>query len=279
MSKAMQLKARIKNLASKNHIPAQAVLQNFMLERLLERISRSKYKDMFIIKGGLLIASLVGINSRTTMDMDATLRGYPLSEQAIQVALMDICDIQLEDNVILVLDYIIPIRADDEYGGFRAAIIANYESISTPLKVDITTGDVITPGAIQYTFHSSFENKIIEVWAYNIETILAEKVETILRRSVLNTRPRDFYDVYIITKTMQQDINKEILRTAFYATCEKRMSLAAFQDHKKILLALRSDAILNQRWDGYCRENYYANGIAYDEVIGALTDIINIVQL
>ena len=213
------------------------------------------------------------------MDMDATLRGYPLSEQAIQVALMDICDIQLEDNVILVLDYIIPIRADDEYGGFRAAIIANYESISTPLKVDITTGDVITPGAIQYTFHSSFENKIIEVWAYNIETILAEKVETILRRSVLNTRPRDFYDVYIITKTMQQDINKEILRTAFYATCEKRMSLAAFQDHKKILLALRSDAIMNQRWDGYSRENYYANGIAYDEIIGALTDIINIVQL
>jgi predicted nucleotidyltransferase component of viral defense system len=279
MNKAMQLKARIKNLALKNHIPAQAVLQNFMLERLLERISRSKYKDMLIIKGGMLIASLVGINSRTTMDMDATLQGYPLSEQTIQVALMEICDIQLDDDVALVLDYIVPIRTDDEYGGYRAAIIANYESIRTPLKIDITTGDVITPDAIQYTFHSNFEDKTIEIWAYNIETILAEKVETILRRSVLNTRPRDFYDIYIIMKTMQPEINKEIFRTALYATCKKRMSLTAMQDRETILLALQSDAIMNQRWDGYCKDNYYANGIAYDEVIGALADIVKNVRL
>jgi predicted nucleotidyltransferase component of viral defense system len=179
MSKAMQLKARIKNLASKNRVPAQAVLQNFMLERLLERISLSKYKDMVILKGGMLIASLVGINSRTTMDMDATLRGYPLTEKAIQAALSEICAIPLGDEVILELDHIAPIREDDEYGGFRVAIIAKYESINTPLKIDITTGDIITPDAIRYAFHSNFENKNIEVWAYNVETILAEKVETI----------------------------------------------------------------------------------------------------
>jgi predicted nucleotidyltransferase component of viral defense system len=270
MSKAMQLKAKIKNLALKNHIPAQAVLQNFMLYRLLERISLSKYKDMVILKGGMLIASMVGINSRTTMDMDATLRGYPLTEKAIQSALSEICAIPLGDDVTLELDHIVPIREDDEYGGFRVAIIAKFESINTPLKVDITTGDIITPDAIRYAFHSNFENKKIEVWAYNVETILAEKVETILRRSVLNTRPRDFYDFYIIMKTQGQAINKRIFISALHATSEKRMSLGALQDKDKILLTIKSDPIMKQRWDRYCKENYYANGIDFDEVIKVL---------
>jgi len=275
MSKAMQLKAKIKNLALANHIPAQAVLQNFMLERLLERIALSKFKDMVILKGGMLIASMVGINSRTTMDMDATLRGFPLSEESIRAALSDICAIQLDDNVTLVLDHIEPIREDDEYGGFRVAIIAKYELINTPLKIDVTAGDIITPDAIRYAFHSNFENKNIEVWAYNVETILAEKIETILRRSVLNTQPRDFYDVYIIMKTQRQAINKRVFVSALSATSKKRMSLDAVQDKDKILLTIKSDPIMRQRWDRYCKENYYANGIDFDEVIEVLIDIIN----
>ena len=275
MSKAMQLKAKIKNLALKNHVPAQAVLQNFMLERLLERISLSKYKDMVILKGGMLIASMVGISSRTTMDMDATLRGYPLTEKAIQEALSEICAIPLGDEVSLELDHITPIREDDDYGGFRVAIIAKYESINTPLKIDITTGDIITPDAIRYAFQSNFENKKIEVWAYNIETILAEKVETILRRSVLNTRPRDFYDVYIIMKTQQRAVNKKTFITAMVATSEKRMSLGTLQDKDKILLTIKTDPIMRQRWDRYCKDNFYANGIEFDEVIEVLIDILN----
>ncbi len=222
MSKAMQLKAQIKKLALINHIPAQAVLQNFMLERLLERMSISKYKDMVVLKGGMLIASMVGINSRTTMDMDATLRGYPLSEETIRDAFIDICAINLDDEIILVLGGVTPIRDNDEYGGYRVAINAKYETINTPLKVDITTGDIITPDAIRYDLHSNFDNKLIEIWAYNSETILAEKVETILRRSVLNTRPRDFYDVYIIMKTRRPTINKKVFRTALNATSEKK---------------------------------------------------------
>jgi predicted nucleotidyltransferase component of viral defense system len=273
MSKTMQLKDRIKNLALKNHVPAQAVLQNFMLERVLERISRSKYKDMLILKGGMLIASMVGIHNRTTMDMDATLRGYPLSEETLRESLSEICAIQLDDGVALVLDHIIPIREDDEYGGYRAAIIARYESINTPLKIDITTGDIITPDAIRYSFHSNFEDKLIKVWAYNIETILAEKVETILRRSVLNTRPRDFYDVYIIMKTQRKAINKKIFKRALNATSEKRGSLLAVQDKEQILRTIQSDAIMRQRWDRYCKENYYAKDIGFDEVIGILIDI------
>ena len=275
MSKAMQLKAKIKNLALKNHVPAQAVLQNFMLERLLERISLSKYKDMVILKGGMLIASMVGISSRTTMDMDATLRGYPLTEKAIQEALSEICAIPLGDEVSLELDHITPIREDDDYGGFRVAIIAKYESINTPLKIDITTGDIITPEAIRYAFQSNFEDKKIEVWAYNIETILAEKVETILRRSVLNTRPRDYYDVYIIMKTQRRAINKNLFRTALNATAHKRTSLAALRDQDIILQSIQTDTIMRQRWERYCKENYYANGIEFDVVIGILKELIS----
>jgi predicted nucleotidyltransferase component of viral defense system len=276
MSKAMQLKDRIKNMALKNRVPAQAVLQNFMLERLLERISRSKYKDMLILKGGMLIASIVGISNRTTMDMDATLRGYPLSEETLRESLSEICAIQLDDEVTLVLDHIIPIREDDEYGGYRVAIIARYESINTPLKIDITTGDIITPDAIRYTFHSNFEDKLIKVWAYNIETILAEKVETILRRSVLNTRPRDFYDVYIIMKTQRRAIRKKVFITALNATSEKRGSLSAINNKDEILGTIQSDAVMRQRWERYCKENYYAKGIAFDDVIGSMIELLNL---
>ena len=275
MSKGMQLKDKIKNLALKNHVPAQAVLQTFMLERLLERISLSKYKDMLILKGGMLIASMVGINNRTTMDMDASLRGYPLSEETIREAFLEICAMHLDDDITLVLDHIVPIREDEEYGGYRVAIIAKYESINTPLKIDITAGDIITPDAIRYTFHSNFEDKLIEVWAYNIETILAEKVETILRRSVLNTRPRDFYDVNIIIKTQGKAVKKKIFITALNATSQKRGSLLALQNKETILRTIQSDTIMRQRWDRYCRENYYAKGIAFDDVIGILIDIVN----
>lgn len=275
MNKAMRLKAIIKNLAVKSHIPAQAVLQNFMLERLLERIALSKFKDQIVIKGGLLIASMVGISSRTTMDMDATLRSYPLSETTIREAFETICAMALEDDVTLVLDHIEPIREDDEYGGFRVAIIARYESINTPLKIDLTTGDVITPEAIRYAFRSNFEDKTIEVWAYNPETILAEKVETILRRSVLNTRPRDFYDVYILLRAQPQAINRETFKKALRATLEKRMSMPALQDKDKIVQAIQSNATMRQHWDRYCKENFYAKGITFDEVIGVLNNLLN----
>ncbi len=274
MSKAMQLKDQIKNIAFKNHVPAQAVLQNFMLERLLERISISKYKDKVVLKGGMLIAAMVGIGSRTTMDMDATLRGYPLSEETIRAAFAEICAIQLEDEVTLALNQVTPIRDQDEYGGYRVSIIATYETINTPLKIDVTTGDIITPEAIRYSLYSNFENKRIEIWAYNSETILAEKVETILRRSVLNTRPRDFYDVYILIKTLRPAIHKKVFRTALNATSEKRGSLAALQDKEKILRTIQSDAIIRQRWERYCKDNYYAKGINFDDVMEILIDII-----
>lgn len=275
MNRAMQLKDNIKNLASKNHIPAQAVLQNFMLERLLERISVSKYKETFVLKGGMLIASMVGISNRTTMDMDATLRDYPLSEDNIREIFSGICAIQLNDEVVLSLDHILPIQEEDEYGGYRVAIVARYETINTPLKIDITTGDVITPRAVRYEYHSILSNKRIKVWAYNLETVLAEKVETILRRSVLNTRPRDFYDVYILVKTKRQEINVKTFIVALRATSERRGSLQALQSKDRILGTIQTDSIMRQRWGRYCKENYYAEGIEFDDVIRTTIELLS----
>lgn len=274
MTKTTRFKDKIKNIALKNHVPAQAVLQNFMMERLLERISISKHKDHFILKGGMLIASVVGITNRTTMDMDATLRGFPLTEESIRQALAEICVISVYDEITFLLNQVVPIRDQDEYGGYRASITARYEAISTPLKIDITTGDVITPAAIRYMFCSSFEDKVIDVWAYNLETILAEKVETILRRSVLNTRPRDFYDVYVIMKTNQDGIRKEIFYRALKATCDHRGSLSMLQNASNILDSIRSDDGMQSRWDRYCNDHYYAQGINFDDVLAILPDII-----
>ncbi len=275
MNKAMQLKDRIKNLALKNHIPAQAVLQNFMLERLLERISVSKYREAFILKGGMLIASMVGVANRTTMDMDATLRNQVLSEETVREACSEICAVPLEDGTTFTLDHILPIREEDEYGGYRVAVLAKYESINTPLKIDITTGDVITPRAVRYEYHSLFSDKQIKIWAYNLETILAEKVETILRRSVLNTRPRDFYDVYILVKTQHQEIKAKTFAAALNATSERRGSVHAVQEKDRILEIIRTDPTMRQRWSRYCKDNEYARGIDFDAVIGVMIDILN----
>lgn len=274
MTNAMQFKARIKSLALKNRVPAQAVLQNFMMERLLERIALSRYKNKIVLKGGMLIASMVGIGSRTTMDMDATLKGFTLTEEAIRSAFEEICVIPCDDEVSLVLDHVAPIRDDDEYGGFRAAIVAQYGSIRTPLKVDITTGDVITPDAVRYCFPSSFEEKQIEVWAYPIETILAEKVETILRRSVLNTRLRDFYDVYILLKTHGDAVDKAVFVTALQNTAKKRGSLVAIQDWERIIRGIQADAIMQQRWEQYRKTYRYAREIEFAEVIEAVEEIL-----
>ena len=195
--KAMSLKAKIRNLARKKDMSAQVVLQNYMFERFLERLSKSKYKDKFILKGGMLIAALVGIDNRATMDMDATIKNYPINVESLTKAINDICSIVIDDDVSFSFSGIEAIRDDEAYGGYRVSITSEYDTITTPMQIDITTGDAITPKEILYVFKMIFEEGSFGVWAYNIETVLAEKVETILRRGELNTRPRDFYDVYI----------------------------------------------------------------------------------
>ena len=271
MKEAMRLKAQIKAMSLQIRIPANAVLQNYMLERLLERISLSSLRDKIIIKGGLLIAAMVGIGSRTTMDMDTTFKDYPLTEPAIRMAMDEICQIAVNDGVSFTMNSIEPIRADDEYGGFRISLMSAYDSINVPLKVDITTDDAITPREIRYSFPTMFENRTIELWTYNVETVLAEKFETILRRGILNTRPRDFYDVYILMQTQQ--IDSSLLSRAIRATAQKRGSLSAMADKGAIINTIRNDGTMQQRWATYCREYPYADGINFNSVLDVLEQL------
>lgn len=212
MKNAMQLKAKIKNIAKEKNISAQLVMQNFMMERLLERISLSSYQNHFILKGGFLIASMVGLDTRATRDMDATIKGLPVSEQTVKNMFLEICKIELQDDVTFNFLSIGEIREGDEYGGFRVALSANFSPMAVPLKLDITTGDKITPSEITYDYKLLIDDRSIKILAYNLETVLAEKLETIISRSDQNTRPRDFYDVYVLKNLQNHNLDFEILK-------------------------------------------------------------------
>ena len=224
MKNAMQLKALLKNMAKQKNISAQLVLQNYMLERLLERVSVSKYHDNFILKGGFLIAAMVGLDTRATMDMDATLKGYPVNEETVQKMFEEICAIELNDDVTFTFRQIGEIREGDEYTGYRVALTADYPPMAVPLKLDITTGDKITPKEIEYSFKLLLEDRSISILAYNLETILAEKLETVISRSDQNTRPRDYYDIYVLMKLQSHNVVLSSLKDALAATCNKRGS-------------------------------------------------------
>lgn len=273
----MSLKAKIRNIAKKKDMSAQVVLQNYMFERFLERLSKSEYKDKFILKGGMLIASIVGIESRSTMDMDTTIKNYPINSDSLEKAINDICVIDIDDDVIFSFSGIEPIRDDDAYGGFKLSIQADYDTIITPMHLDITTGDAITSKEVLYLYKTIFKEDTIGVWAYNIETILAEKVETILRRGELNTRPRDFYDVYILTHT--QNYNDSIFKEALTKTVEHRETTHIFNDIQKRVGSIERSETLERRWLKYTKDYRYAKSISYKEVIKALKILPSQIQV
>jgi len=272
-SRGMSLKGRINNYAKKNGIAAQVVLQNYMFERFLERLSRSEYQQKFVIKGGLLVTAIVGIDTRTTMDLDTTLRNLPLTESQIQEAITAICSMPVNDEVSFQIVSIEPIRKDDVYGGYRVRLDAAYDTVLTPLSIDISTGDVITPNPVEYELQGMFNKELtISLWGYNIETVLAEKVETILRRGTLSTRPRDFYDVYILEKT--QTYKPKLFREALQATAEHRGSIEILKDTDSIISRLESSEDLKQQWRRYQRQFPYAAQIDYDVLINSLYRIL-----
>ena len=270
--KSMSLKAKIRNLANKKDMSAQVVLQNYMFERFLERLSKSTYKDKFILKGGILIAALVGIDNRATMDMDATIKNYPINVESLTNAINEICSIIIDDDVSFSLSGIEAIRDDDAYGGYRVSIVLKYDTITTPIKIDITTGDVITPKEILYVFKMLFEEGGFSVWAYNTETVLAEKVETILRRGELNTRPRDFYDVYILTKT--QSLDYSVFVKALKSTATHRETTHIFDNMGSRLEEISHSEALKSRWLKYTKDYRYADGITYEDVLDVIRELI-----
>ena len=273
-SKAMSLKGKIKNYAKSNNINAQVVLQNYMFERLLNRLSVSEYKDKFVVKGGMLIAAIVGLDTRSTMDLDATLRNLPLTEERLNEAIRSICAIDLNDDVVFEVKTIDSIRQDDIYGGYRVRLDAIYDTIVTPLSIDISTGDVITPEAVKYEFSGMFDETVcISLWGYNIETVIAEKVETILRRGVFSTRPRDYYDIYILGTTQEYDV--EILKEALKATAKHRGSTEQIADVVGIMKQISESKDLKDTWEKYRKKYSYASDISYDQVLKVLKIIVS----
>ena len=269
---AMSLKAQIKNIAKNKNIKTQVLLQNYMFERFLERLSLSEHKDKFILKGGVLVAALVGMDARSTMDLDATVRGLPLTEENILRTISAICTIPVNDGVNLNIKTVSQIRADDVYGGYRVKIDAIYDTIEVPFSVDISTNDVITPQPVKHTFQGILDNdKQIELWVYNIETIMAEKIETTLRRNVLNTRPRDLYDIYILSTT--QNFNSEVLKQAVSATAEHRGTTEQISNIDELLEIISNSTDLRQMWEKYRKEFNYASDISYEEAINALRNV------
>ena len=273
MSNAMRLKAKIRNIAKQKNIPAQVILQNYMFERLLVCLSASAYKEKFVLKGGLLVAAIVGLDNRATMDLDTTLKNLPLTPEAIRSALEQVCAIPFDDGVVFEIGAISPIREDDIYGGYRVMLRARFDTLLTPLSIDVSTGDAIAPHAVQYNFSEIFDGeRSYELWAYNIETVMAEKVETILRRGVFNTRPRDFYDAYILTTT--QKFDPSVFADALRATANHRGTTEQIADVPEILRNLEESPELRAMWEKYRKQFAYAANITYDQIMDILKILV-----
>ena len=272
MSNAMSLKAKIRNIAKAKNIPAQVILQNYMFERLLVRLAQSEYREKFVLKGGMLVAAIVGLDNRATMDLDTTLKNLPLTPETIRAALEQICSIPSDDEVSFTIGSISPIREDDVYGGYRVMLDARYDTILAPLSIDVSTGDAITPHAVEFSFNEIFDDsKSFRLWAYNIETVLAEKVETILRRTVFNTRPRDFYDAYILATTQKYD--KALFRQAMAATARHRGTAEQIVDVDGILADITESTALRSMWEKYRRQFAYAKEITFEMILAVLDEL------
>ena len=274
----MQLKAFIKKKAAEKNISAQLVMQNYMLERLLERISLSKYKHNFILKGGFLISAIVGLDTRATMDLDTTIKGFTLTHESIREIFGEICAVEITDDVKFELVDISDIREGDDYPGIRAHLKANYPPISVPLTVDVTTGDVITPREIEYTFSLLFDDRTISILAYNLETVLAEKIETVLSRSIANTRPRDFYDIHILYALRGAECNAKTLLQALERTADKRGSRKVLEVYPDIIAEIRASEQLRGFWKKYQRDFDYAKDISFDDACDTVQRIMELVS-
>lgn len=268
------IKGKIRSLAEKKNLKSQEVLQIYFFERFLERLSKSNYKNNFVIKGGFLISSLIGIENRTTMDMDTTIKGIPLKEEKIKEIVDEIININVDDGIKFEIKDISYIREEDEYENFRISLIANVGKTKNPMKLDLTTGDAITPREIEYIYPCIFNKEDIKIMAYPLETILAEKYETIIRRNITTTRMRDFYDLYTLYKLKKDEIDYKILKEAIERTSKKRGSQEIMKDYEEIIEDIKDDSYLRSLWEVYLSENKYIGDLSFDKVV----DVVRIVS-
>ena len=273
-----KLKGKIKSFSEKNNLKAQEVLQMYFFERFLTRLEKSKYRANFIIKGGFLISSIIGIQNRTTMDIDTTIKGLPVKEEIIKEIILEILNIEVNDEIEFVLGKIENIREISEYENYRLHLTANFEKIKNPLKIDITTGDVIIPSEIEYSYETIFKEKL-NILVYSLETLIAEKYETIIKRNITTTRLRDFYDIYMIFKLKNDKIDVNNLKQSIWETAKNRNSMEEILESKEILEDIKNDEYLNKQWNIYKKENKYVDNIQFSEILELLNKISDIIQV
>lgn len=270
-----QIKGRIKSVAKQNNADARTLMRIYMMERFLERLAQSEYRDNFIIKGGILVTAMIGVAHRSTMDIDTSMKNLNLSAEDALRVVNQVKDIDLDDGVSFDVKDVSNIMDEMEYPGIRVTMNANVGRLITPLKIDISTGDVITPRAIEFNYDLLLEDRSISLWSYNLETILAEKLQTVLARDILNTRMRDFYDIRMLLDTYEDKVNKVVLKDAFAATCNKRGTDHLQEQAEEIIKIIEADEQLQVLWRAYQKKYSYAAEIDYASVINGVRKLMN----
>jgi len=278
MKTAEQIKGAIRNISKEKGVNPNSLLQMCLFEGILEKLSKSKYRENFILKGGLLISSLIGVDMRSTMDMDTTIKGIPVNEETITRIINEILDIEIDLEISYKLIKLTPIRNADIYEDFSASIECKFGKINTKLNIDITTGDVITPREIKYSYSRILEEGTIPIITYTIETILAEKFETISSRNITTTRARDFYDLYMLYKLYKSKIDRNVLKEAITLTSQHRNSFSLVLQYKEIVKLFYQSNSLKNLWDKYIQNNPYANKISFDDTISIYEEIGSILE-
>lgn len=270
-----QIKGRIKSVAKQNNADARTLMRIYMMERFLERLGQSEYRDNFIIKGGILVTAMIGVAHRSTMDIDTSMKNLNLSAEDALRVVNQVKDIDLDDGVSFEVKDVSNIMDEMEYPGIRVTMNANVGRLITPLKIDISTGDVITPRAIEFNYDLLLEDRSISLWSYNLETILAEKLQTVLARGILNTRMRDFYDIRMLLDTYEDKVNKAVLKDAFAATCKKRGTDHLQEQAEEIIKIIEADEQLRVLWRAYQKKYSYAAEIDYASVISGVRKLMD----
>ena len=270
-----QIKGRIKSIAKQNNADARTLMRIYMMERFLERLAQSEYRDNFIIKGGILVTAMIGVAHRSTMDIDTSMKNLNLSAEDALRVVNQVKDIDLDDGVSFDVKDVSNIMDEMEYPGIRVTMNANVGRLITPLKIDISTGDVITPRAIEFNYDLLLEDRSISLWSYNLETILAEKLQTVLARGILNTRMRDFYDIRMLLDTYEDKVNKAVLKDAFAATCKKRGTDHLQEQAEEIIKIIEADEQLQVLWRAYQKKYAYATEIDYVRVISGVRKLMD----
>ena len=270
---ARQLKDLIRNLSKDKSADAQILMRNYMMERFLERISLSEYRDKFILKGGMLVAAMVGLDARSTMDIDATVKGATVGIEEVENMIASIISVPVDDGVEFRVKRISEIMDEAEYPGIRVSMETEFDGVITPLKIDISTGDAITPREVRYSFKLMLENRSIEIWAYNLETVLAEKLETVVSRATTNTRMRDFYDIYILDQLHGNTLNRQTLYDALLATAKKRGTERHLAEAVDVLNEVESSPVMQKLWESYRRKFSYAVDLEWNIIMRAVRSL------